>query len=349
MKKRKFSICLSIVLALSMTACTKQAPKESIPDSTPKPETITQNSNVLIAYFSRWGNTDNQEDIDVSTSASIMEIQGEKTGTTEAMADRIQEITGGDKVLIQSEEAYDADFDKVRERAHEEQDQNRKPKLTTVIDDMDQYDVIFLGYPVWASSIPAPVASFLSAYDLSDKMIIPFCTHDGYGAGTSYTDIKKLAEQSNVKDGLAIEASKVSEAQSQVEEWLNGLGFSQKSDASSVSITIGDQTLEGVLYDTEVAEKVKAMMPLTVTMGRYYDREYYGSLPETMDTQEEGQRTFEDGHITYCPQNNTIAIFFAQTDRPDLGMSVIPIGKITSSLELFQDLDASVEMVFSIS
>lgn len=160
MKKRKFSICLSIVLALSMSACTKQAIKEETSKSIQKPETVSQNSKVLIAYFSRWGNTNDQEDIDVSTSASIMEIQGKKTGTTEAMADRIQEITGGDKVLIQSEEAYDADFDKVRERAHEEQDQNRKPKLTTIIDDMDQYDVIFLGYPVWASSIPSPVASF---------------------------------------------------------------------------------------------------------------------------------------------------------------------------------------------
>ncbi len=88
---------------------------------------------------------------------------------------------------------------------------------------MDSYDVIFIGYPVWASTTPTPVLSFLESCDLSGKTVIPFCTHDGYGAGSSYSAVSRASSGATVGSGLAIEASDAPSSQSVVKNWLNGL------------------------------------------------------------------------------------------------------------------------------
>lgn len=83
-------------------------------------------------------------------------------------------------------------------------------------------------------------------------------------------------------------------------------------------------------------------------MVQYGGREYYGSINEKIATQAEGRLRFDDGDITYCPQNNSIAIFYAQTSRPNLTMKVIPIGKITSELSIFDRIDHPIDAVFEI-
>lgn len=90
------------------------------------------------------------------------------------------------------------------------------------------------------------------------------------------------------------------------------------------------------------------MMPLTISMVGYGGREYYGSMPSTPENSGNGQLNFENGDITYCPTNNTLAIFYAQTSRPNLTMEVIPIGKVTSDLSVFDTLGSRENVTFSI-
>ena len=88
---------------------------------------------------------------------------------------------------------------------------------------MDDYDVIFLGYPNWWGTIPMPLYTFLEEYDFSGKTIIPFCTHEGSRLGSSVQDITALCPQSTILDGLAVRGGNVSDAQDDVTAWLQEL------------------------------------------------------------------------------------------------------------------------------
>ena len=312
--------------------------------NTPPSETT---GSVLVAYFSRWGNTDFSNDVDATTSASITIQDGERQGTTEYLAQRIVQQTGGDLHLIQTVTPYPADFNEVRDQNHQEIAEGARPVLASTVN-IDDYDTIFIGYPVWATTVPTPVLSFLESYDLTGKTVIPFCTHDGYGAGSSYQAIANSSAGAMVEQGLALDSSDTSSYQQEVKTWLDGLGIFQPETADTpITITIGDVQLDGVLYNTPMAREFIQRLPATVSMGAYGGREYYGSAGEAITPIGEGQLRFDNGDITYCPTNNTLAIFYAQTDRPNLTMEVYPIGRVTSDLAVFDTLDRQISITFS--
>lgn len=307
---------------------------------------------VLIAYFSRWGNTQYPDGMDASTSASIV-IDGNTYGTTEYVARTIQEIAGGDLHLIQTQETYPVDFDELREQNHDEMDRGYLPSLAENDLDISQYDTVFIGYPVWATDAPQAVLSFLEENDLSGKMVIPFCTHDGYGAGVSYETIEGASHAEKMLDGLAILAEDVPMSHDVVSEWLETIGITEKNGTKenneiAIKVTVGDTVLDGVIYDTALACEIKEKFPITVSMSGYGGREYYGGIGFTPENTDGGQMYFDNGDITYCSTNNTMAIFYAQTDHPNLTMEVIPIGKVTSDLSVFDTFDGQEEITFSL-
>lgn len=309
------------------------------------------NGKILIAYFSRWGNTDYAPDVDASTGASIIIRNGSRLGTTQIVADYIQAAVGGDIHLIETTARYPTAFDEVRDLNHKEQAAGTLPPLSKRIANMDQYDVIFIGYPVWAIDVPQAILSFLSEYDLSGKTVVPFCTHDGYGAGNSYRTVKGAASGANVLDGIAIESVDVPSSETQVKSWIERIGVEREdSQGTAVSIIAGGKTFTGEWLNTPLAREIRAMFPLTATLGRYGGREYYGAIPSRPAATEEGQLHFRNGDITYCPSNNTIAIFYAKEDDSDMGtltMRIIPIGKVTSDLGAFDETEARLVFTFS--
>ena len=307
-------------------------------------------SKVLVAYFSRYGNTDYNSDVDATASASVVVENGQRQGSTEHIARMIAQQTGGDLHLIETAHAYPTDFNDVVEQNHREIANGTRPVLSSHVD-LNSYDVIFVGYPVWASTTPTPVLSFLEEQNLSGKTVIPFCTHDGYGAGSSYSAIRSSSTGATVEQGLAIDSSRISSAQSTVAGWVDGLNLSTgdtetRQGETAIRITIGDTRLEGILYDSSMARQFIAQLPQTITMSNYGGREVYGGIDRTITVEGEGQLRFDDGDITYCPANNTAAIFYAQSSRPNLTMTVYPIGKVTSDLSIFPDLPSRVEITF---
>ncbi|MDE6851961.1 MAG: hypothetical protein K2J67_05670 [Lachnospiraceae bacterium] len=371
--KKLGAILLAVTMAGSLAACGKSnetrqqtgsAGQSNISsESTQKTETNqsegTKQSNVLITYFSRFGNTDYPDDIDASTSASVVLDGNERYGTTEYIAGMIKQSVGGDLHLIETKESYSENFDEVREKNHDEMEKNYLPPLKESDLDISKYDMVFIGYPVWATDVPQAVLSFLEEYDLSGKTVIPFCTHDGYGAGSSYETVEKASHSGKCLDGLAVEAEDVLAAQDTVANWLdsigiNAIGIEGKKDSASqgetaIKIRIGDKVLDGVIYDTALAQEIKSKFPLTVTMSGYGGREYYGGIEFTPEKVSRGQLNFENGDITYCETNNSMAIFYAQTDHPDLTMEVIPIGKVTSDLSVFDDFGSTEDITFTLS
>lgn len=217
--------------------------------------------------------------------------------------------------------------------------------------DISAYDTVFIGYPVWATDVPQAVLSFLKEYDLSGKTVIPFCTHDGYGAGNSYQTIAEASHAAVLLEGIAIEAKDVPNAQDTVSSWLADIGISKSEvqTGTPIKITVGEVRLDGILYDTELAEEIKTYFPLTISMVGYGGREYYGGVEFYPEHLEGGQKNFENGDITYCVAHHNMAIFYAQTDNPVLSVDVIPIGRVTSDLSVFENLDSREEVIFSLA
>ena len=289
--KKTLALSICFLLLFSMSACGNKdagtedsTQKESSLSVTKKDEENAKNEdgNSLIVYFSLFGNTEYPDGIDASTSASIV-IDNDSFGTTEYVARMIQESTGGDIHFIQTQEPYPADFDELRDQNHNEMDESYLPPLVESNLDMAKYDTVFIGYPVWATDVPQAVLSFLSEYDLSGKTVIPFCTHDGYGAGRSYDTIYEASHAAELLDGLALEAKDVPSARDMVSEWLETIEIVGQNDReanreTAITITIGDTVLDGVIYDTALAQEIREQFPLTISMVGYGGREYYGGV-----------------------------------------------------------------------
>lgn len=142
------------------------------------------------------------------------------SGNTREIANQIHQMVGGDIFEIQAVNPYPKEYDAVVKQARHELDSGYKPALKTKVENIKSYDVIFIGYPIWMGTVPAPVKTFLSEYDLSEKTIVPFCTHGGGGPGRSVTDVSKLCPKSTLLDSFEILGSNVKTAQSEVSEWL---------------------------------------------------------------------------------------------------------------------------------
>jgi len=168
-----------------------------------------ENSKTLIAYYSRKGQN--------YVGGSIVNLS---VGNTEVVAKKIQAMIGGDLFEIDTVETYPKDYTETTKVAMDEKKGNARPKLTETVDNMDSYDVIYLGYPNWWGTFPMAVFTFLESYDFSGKTIIPFCTHEGSGLGNSERDIKKLCTNANVESGLAIRGGSVKNSDNMLKSWI---------------------------------------------------------------------------------------------------------------------------------
>ena len=359
MKKTNISL-LSFLMACSLAACgnQEQAAERRTPESLAENFADTESTETGGVEN---GNTEYPDDVDEATSASIVADESGRYGTTEYVANMIQQAVGGDVHRIETVTPYTEAFDELRDVNHEEMNQDFLPELKTSNLDIAAYDTVFVGYPVWAVRVPQAVLSFLAEYDLSGKTVIPFCTHDGYGAGSTYQAIAEASHAAVSPEGIAIEAKDVPAAQDTVNEWLEAIGVSGSSGLAAddrslaeqgetaIKITIGDITLDGILYDAALAEEIKGYFPLTISAVGYGGREYYGGVDFYPEHLEGGQRNFENGDITYCEAHHNMAIFYAQTDHPDLSVDVIPIGRVISDLSVFDSLDSREEITFSLA
>jgi flavodoxin len=156
---------------------------------------------------------------------SILVAYFSHSGNTRVTANQIHEHVGGDIFEIVSVNQYSSDYNQCVKQAQKELKEQFRPKLETKVENMQSYNIVFVGYPNWWGTIPMPVASFLTCYDFSGKTIAPFCTNEGSRLGRSITDIRELCPHSSVLDGLAIRGSTVKIAQNEVSRWLHELGM----------------------------------------------------------------------------------------------------------------------------
>lgn len=145
------------------------------------------------------------------------------SGNTKYLAEKIKAEIGGDIAEIVPVKPYPNNYDEVVEMVKVEKVQNFMPELKPIENDLSQYDIIFVGTPVWWYTMSSPVRTFVAKNDFSGKIIVPFCTHGGGGASSTFTDIKTFTPKSDVKTGFATYGRTVDEKS--LKNWLNSLNL----------------------------------------------------------------------------------------------------------------------------
>lgn len=146
------------------------------------------------------------------------------SGNTENVANVIQAQTGAELVKIEPATPYSDDYDEVLTQAQNEQSENARPAIANTMDNIDEYDVIYVGYPNWWGDMPMILYTFFDTYDLSNKTIAPFCTSGGSGLSNTVNEIRDLEPQATVIEGLHVSSSMADNSQELVSEWLQEMG-----------------------------------------------------------------------------------------------------------------------------
>lgn len=181
----------------------------------------------LVVYFGVPEDVDTN-DVDAVAGASIVVKDGEKVGNIQYVADIIQKNTGADLFRIEPETPYTTDHEDLVDLAKEEQNSNARPQIKNSIENFEQYDTVFVGYPNWWGDMPQIMYTFFDAYDFTDKTIIPYNTHGGSGFSNTISTIKNLEPNANVnEDGYTVSRNNVNESESEIIAWLDDLGYNK--------------------------------------------------------------------------------------------------------------------------
>lgn len=189
---KKFLLILSLIIAYAGSAYAQQHNAAAGTAASPP--------KILIAYFSMSGNT-------------------------RLIAHDIQKMTGGDLFEIKTVKEYGPDFDSTVEQAREELQNGARPKLQAKVTNMQDYDVVFVGFPNWVGTMPMAVFSFLEQHDFTGKTLVPFCTHGTSGISNTISDLKKLRLHAEIREHIDFYRNDVKNAEEPIRSWLRKLGY----------------------------------------------------------------------------------------------------------------------------
>ena len=338
MKKRWMATLLASALIVSLAGCSGRT-EESTDESRPvQMQEDTENGNesqntaetqrkVLIAYFSWADNAILEEDVDATTSPSVI-----PPGNVQQLAGWVQEETGGDLFSIRVADPYPSDWDECLERANDERAEDERPEFVENVENLAQYDTVFLGYPNWWYGVPMALLSFLEENDFAGKQIYLFCSHGTGGLADSVEIITDAVPDAEISDQVfdCYEEDAAS-SREEIVRWVQELGYKadSKEDGDTLNLQIGDATLTATLEDNSSAQALKEMLadgPATLDMQDYGNMEKVGSLGQSLPTNDE-QITTEAGDLILY-QGNSFVIYYASNS-----WNFTRLGKINDASE----------------
>jgi flavodoxin len=143
-----------------------------------------------------------------------------RSGNTRVVAGLIHRTLGTDLFEIRPATPYPEDYLETVEQARQERDSSFEPSLEALVSDVQQYDTVYLGFPIWGETAPPIIRAFLTAHDLSGKTLIPFITHGSYGVGNSRSVLASHAPKARIQDGFVMEADQERQTMNRVVAWL---------------------------------------------------------------------------------------------------------------------------------
>lgn len=304
-----------------------------------KKETTSSNAKILVAYYSL-------------------------TGTTEKVANKIQEKTNADIFKITPVNAYPTDHDECSKIAQKEKEQNARPELATHVENMENYDIVFIGYPIWWYTAPMMIRTFVEEYDFSNKIIVPFCTSWGAGVEESENDIKELAPNANVLDGIQLGSMSDSQLDSRIERWFNSIELNDKinelnknnqnqtsqiSETTNVILTINGTDIPAVLNSSKSAKDLISRLPVTLHLSRG-SRDYCGGITPALEYDEEDVKNgYKNGDLAFWTAGDDFVIFIEKEETSSEVGSVVNIGRITSDINIFSNFGNSFDVTIKLA
>ena len=189
------------------------------------PNEVSGDSKVLVTYFSL-PETDNPNDMTEDEENSVVVVDGEALGNTQYVAMLISDYTDGDLFRIEPVTPYTTDHDALTDVALKEQEADARPEIKEPLKSIDDYDVIFVGFPIWWGDMPQILYTFLESYDFSGKTVIPFSTHGGSGlAGTVETISDKLKGANVLGNAFTMSRNDMEKAPDEVRSWLTEINM----------------------------------------------------------------------------------------------------------------------------
>lgn len=350
MRYSKKVCIIGLLICLCLTACGKEASQNtSTPSGTANSgvENYTKYAdyepvkaepidliagdcrNILVAYFSRSGNTAIPDGVDAITSASLnINEDGKFAGNAEQIAKWIAEETGGDLFLIQTEYTYPWDYNKTVEVGEGQDADGYHPTLISHVEHMEQYDTIYLVYPIWHYTLSVPVCSFLDEYDLSGKTIYAFAANAGSRFADSVSRIQEAEPEAKVVEGVSVSEREMTDAKESVLTCVRdfaktvttepeGSSNSENSEGTEnianmkINVRIGNTTFTAALEDNAATRELVEMMkqaPISINMSDYSGFEKVGSLGRSLTT-DNHQTTTSAGDIVLY-NGNQIVMFY---------------------------------------
>lgn len=242
--KKILTIFLAAILSTSLAACSSneqntppsgvidrpQQNQNTDTDQSDSDQGIADNQNsqtntsggskILITYFT----VPETDGVDTVANASRVAKDGKVIGNTEFIASIIQETLGGDLFAIETVQEYPGSHEPLLEFAYNEKSDNARPELSSHIENLSEYDVIFVGFPNWNADLPMPLYTFFEENDFGGKTLIPFVTHGGSGFSSTIRTIKNLEPDATVvEEGLSVSRNDVAGAEDDVRAWAESL------------------------------------------------------------------------------------------------------------------------------
>lgn len=250
-KMKKWQVILAVLLLLLGLAFWYLFMGSKISDASSEVIPGESGTRSLIVYFSRAGELSGTSDATASATPNFN--QAMEGSDTEAAAKMIQQLTGADLYQIRTERAYRNAFWGTAATAWIEEKLNMRPDLATQPENLDNYDVIYVGYPIWWFNAPMAIGSFLESYDLTGKTVVPFCTSTDNDIDVSMDYIREVSEGANVLDGYRVHNSSLED----VSAWLEQIGMLEETESSD------DTEVSQIKSKSEIAD----ILPKETSLG----------------------------------------------------------------------------------
>ena len=320
--KKLFSIPLMLLATLMMaTACSEDEPMTDGQEQTTPGEDDWEEG----------GNVD-------GTNGRYLVLYCSRTGNTERMAQTVRSTLDCDMIEVVPETPYDNDYNSMLERAREELaaiGQGTYPAIATSMESFEDYDIVFVGYPVWYGHMATPMQSFLHSHAdlLAGKRIALFASSGSSLISTSGRDAASLVPDATFEESLLLTSSTLDDMENHIPVWLEGLGASREdnqedaTEGLGINIIAGDQTVTATMEDNGAARDFLARLPLEVTLEDYNngtEKIFYPDPELSLDDTPRGCTPVPGDITIYEPWGN-VAIFCRDWSQSN---SLIKIGHI---------------------
>lgn len=234
--KKLTALLLAMLMVFALVSC--DGNNSDIDTNTSNPDSVVDNSNADqnnesttpvnsdTSNDSQTENTDKTSDNDTAETTKVLVAYFSATNTTEGVAKTIADSLGADLYEITPEQPYtsaDLDYHDDKSRSTiEMNDPNSRPAISGTVENMDQYDIVFIGYPIWWGDAPRILSTFVESYDFAGKTVVPFCTSGGSGVGSSASNLERLTSGATWLSGTRLNGNA---SRNSVAEWINGLGL----------------------------------------------------------------------------------------------------------------------------